>query len=839
MKGLLVIASYVYFLLAATLLPGLAAAQSGLADSVVFSANTSFNKKGKFHRKLFGENYRLEWATATKVPLIHISTFRGGLHPIKQGGGMQSISLRLEDKDGKEWVIRSVNKRTEALLPAELHNTIAQDFLDDANSAQHPYGALMIPPLAKAIGLPHTDPIIGVIAPDTAFGEFNNLFANTLCLLEAREPLGESDNTLKMIDKIFDDNDDTYKAKLFLKARMLDLLIGDWDRHEDQWRWKDKNEEEKGADKDYIPIPRDRDQAFRVTEGTIASLVPLPFILPTLQGFQPEIKRIHYSLFKSRFLNMHPANQFSKDEWMAVVHDFVEDMTDTVLEDAIRRLPKEIYAIRHEQLLKRLQQRRKEIPEAMEQYYRFINQIVDIRLSNKNEKVSISDDKDGGLRVMVQKINKDSEVTRKLMDKVYTPDMTKEIRVYLSDGNDSVLVKNTSSQIHLRLIEGRGLKNFDTQQAHSIKFYKYKPDDSLHTAFVPVNLYPVWFPLLTGGYNADDGIMLGAGFRYTGQGGFRKVPFTHIQEVSLAGSFATGAVRLKYMGQWKEAIWHKDFLVLASIRLPHTQNYFGYGNGSVYEKDVLDMRFYRARFGVIDIQPALLWHPGSNNTFSFGPALEYYHVNRNHNAGRLLDNTQLLKTYDSLSVYEDKYFAGIKADFVHDSRDSKVLPKRGFFANTQLISYTGLNGLSKSYIQVYADIAGYCQVLPGLIATDRIGGGATFGKTAFYQSFFLGGQGNLLGFRQYRFSGNQMLFNNLEARFKLADVGSYILPGELGISGFYDVGRVWTAVDASEEWHQGYGGGIYYAPAKIALFQLSAGHSKESWYPYLTMGYRF
>ena len=39
------------------------------------------------------------------------------------------------------------------------------------------------------------------------------------------------------------------------------MLIGDWDRHQDQWRWIEFKENGK---KVYRPMPRDRDQAFSI-----------------------------------------------------------------------------------------------------------------------------------------------------------------------------------------------------------------------------------------------------------------------------------------------------------------------------------------------------------------------------------------------------------------------------------------------------------------------------------------------------------------------------------------------------------------------------------------------
>lgn len=56
-------------------------------DSVMVQAHPSYDKVNDLHRKIFGENYRKEWAVPTKVPVIRISTVHGGLKPIERGGG--------------------------------------------------------------------------------------------------------------------------------------------------------------------------------------------------------------------------------------------------------------------------------------------------------------------------------------------------------------------------------------------------------------------------------------------------------------------------------------------------------------------------------------------------------------------------------------------------------------------------------------------------------------------------------------------------------------------------------------------------------------------------------
>lgn len=822
------------------------------ADSLVVQANPKYNDVSTFHRRLFGENYRAEWAAPTKLPVIRLSEFSGGLKPIKRGGGMQTISLRLEDPTGKQWVLRSVNKTAEALLPSALHYTFAEDFIDDAVSAQHPYSALMVPPIANAAQVPHTNPIIGVVAPDTALGIHNLAMAGTLALLEEREPLGDSDNTPKMLAKIYNDNDDTFGAHTFFRSRLLDLLIGDWDRHGDQYRWVD---DRPGKDKDYRVVPRDRDQVLRVMEGVFPYLASRSWAVPTIQGFGAKINSTKYSLFKSDFLNAQPEMQFSLKQWNTLTKEFVENVTDSVLDESINRLPSSSYDTRHAELLSELKERRDAIPSEMEEHYRFINSIVDIRLSDKNEWVSIEDAADHAVRIWVRKINKDGEPTRSLMDKTYDPEITKEIRVYLSGGQDSVDINTAASPIKIRVIGGNGQKDYHIQEAaNKIKLYDlgnstasgkveklqtHLSADSATVAYVPVNLYNVFMPLATAGYNADDGLLLGAGFKYTHQRGFRKTPYTHTQQLMVSGSFATGSFKINYQGRWREAVGNADFIIDGEILAPNnTQNFFGLGNNSTFD-DNRSMRYYRTRFNLYELKPALQWSK-PKSTFKIGPALQYYSFDPSKNSGRFIENTGQLNSYDSLTIHENKLFAGFITELVRDNRNNTLLPTSGGYFNLQVKAYTGLNDYSKSFAQLTSEFSVYKSfVNDAVVLANRIGGGTTLGKTTFYQALFLGGQGNLLGLRKYRYAGEHMLYNNLETRIKLADIGSYILPGQLGLIGFYDIGKTWTKGYNSKDIHQGVGGGIYYAPAQMLVVQAIAGHAEERWFPYFSLGFRF
>ncbi|GAA4306945.1 metallophosphoesterase [Mucilaginibacter gynuensis] len=825
-------------------------------DSTVVKIRPEYNNVSGFHKSLFGKNYREEWAAATKLPVIRISQIAGGLKPTQLGGGYQSKSLRLVDKSGKEWVLRSVEKSPEKVLPPELQETFAKDWVNDAMSAQHPYSALIVPPLAEAAGVPHANPIIGIVSADDNLGKYADTFTNMICLLEEREPAGDSKNTIKMIKDLNKDNDNTYDSREFLRARMLDLLIGDWDRHEDQWRWIHK---EKDGKTTYTAVPRDRDQVLYTNEGLLPSIASLPFVVPTLQGFDSDIPSVKWSIFKTRFLNMYPATHFSLKEWMQMANEFVAAETDAVLEAGLRRLPESAYKLRHDELLKTLKERRAHIPEAMAEYYRFMNKIVDIRTTDKNELVEIKDDTAKSVNIVIRKINKDGVVKDTLLNNTFAAGITKEIRLYVEDGDDHVVINKKESPINIRLIGKKGDKVYDVVNSNkSIKLYNktnkitFKGDsgvfnkhisaDSANTAFEPVNLYNTFIPMATAGLNADDGFSLGLGFRYIHQQGFHKQPYNYSQQLMVSHSFATKAFAVKYNAEWIRAIGKADLTLQVLAKAPdNAANFFGRGNESVFDRTGNFKRYYRTRYNTFQFDPALRWHTSSGSTLSIGPSVQLYHMDASENVGRFINNTSLIGSYDSATVAKDKAHAGVIINYISDTRNNAILPTWGNVVNIKIQGYAGLNSYSKSFIQILPEVAFYKSLnsTSTIVLADRLGGGVTIGKTAFYQSLFLGGQQNLLGFRNFRFAGQHSVYNNLELRIKIGDFASYVLPGQFGITGFFDTGRVWEKGENSDKWHIGNGGGIYFAPARMAVVQLLAGHSDEGWYPYLLLRFRY
>ena len=825
------------------------------ADSIMVSVKPEYDSVGRFHRYVFGENYRKEYAEKTKVPVLRISEIAGGLKATQRGGGNQSRSLRLEDKNGKEYALRSVEKFPEVLLPAALRETFAKDIIKDNMSAQHPFSALVVPELAKAAGIAHSNPIIGWVSPDDNLGEYESAFANTLCLLEEREPVGESDSSPKMDKKLTDDNDNTLDGPAWVKARALDVLLGDWDRHEDQWRWK---ETKKDGGSHYTPVPRDRDQVFFRSDGALQRYTQSSSLLPMMQGYERKIKDINWFLWEGREISSRWTANIGEEEWDKIVADFCSKYNDDVFEKALRKLPEPSYSLHHDALLAQMRSRIKELPKLMNDYYHFFNRIVDIEVTNKNELIQITDASDKGLKVKINKISKEGNIKETLFNRTFDPKVTKELRVYMHNGNDSLILDNKNSNIKIRIIGGKGEKVYDFANSNGLvklygrtdkatyngedanKIRKIISNDTSNFSYIPKDMYRRSSWLLNAGYNNDDGILLGLIYKQTNPG-FRKLPYGNSQTVSFLHSFSSKAFRFNYKGEWLKALGKADFTIKADAFAPNnTQNFFGVGNETAFDEHGDDIRYYRARFNLYQVDAALRWRR-PKSTLSIGPSIQYYKYNQEDNDGRFITQTAQLHSYDSLTIRNEKMYAGAFVNFVNNTRDNDLLPTLGSYVDFKLTGYKGINKYSNSFGQFTASIALYKNLdgRKAFILADRFGGGVTVGKPAFYQSQFLGGQGNLLGYRQFRFAGDHSFYNNLELRAKLGDLVSYVLPGQVGLLGFYDVGRVWSNNDSSNAWHHGVGGGVYFAPASLTVVRFVMGHSTDGWYPYVSLNFRY
>jgi outer membrane protein assembly factor BamA len=169
-----------------------------------------------------------------------------------------------------------------------------------------------------------------------------------------------------------------------------------------------------------------------------------------------------------------------------------------------------------------------------------------------------------------------------------------------------------------------------------------------------------------------------------------------------------------------------------------------------------------------------------------------------------------------------------------DNRNGEVFPTRGVFWETELISAAGLTNTSDPITKLSSDMTIYASLRDPakLVAVVSFGGTKIFSKSfEYFQAASIGNNNTLNGFRKNRYTGKSSLYGSMELRMKLLTIKSYILPGPLGLRGFYDIGRVWMPGEHSQKWHSGYGGGIYFIPFNMFMISASVGFSgKENIY---------
>src|SRR5262245_17345347 len=239
---------------------------------------------GPLKQKVMGTNWRQVWATPIKVPVLDLGKFAGGLKPTKQGGN-QSVTLRFAGRDGKTYIFRSMDKFIDKALNDDLKHTKAGDAIQDQTSAMHPTAVLVAARLEEKAGLLHARPQLVVLPDDPRLGEFRAQFGNLVGSIEERPDEAEAGQKLfggadKILatDKFVADLEESLTHRLdsreYLKARLMDFIMGDTDRGADQWRWA---RYDRGDWHIFRPIPRDHDYAFMRPTGLLAAATKVAF----------------------------------------------------------------------------------------------------------------------------------------------------------------------------------------------------------------------------------------------------------------------------------------------------------------------------------------------------------------------------------------------------------------------------------------------------------------------------------------------------------------------------------------------------------------------------------
>ncbi len=810
-------------------------------DTVNMAANPKFTSIGGLKRLFEGSNYREEWRTPVNMKVFNLKKEKGGMTIVSLGGDGQSTSLRLKDASGKEWTLKSVFKNFTKSLPEAFQGSIMKVTATEFNTAAFPYGSFIVPTLVKKLNLQTPNPELFYVPDDPAFSFYRKLFADKVCTLEEREPSADGKNTIstaKVFSKMIDENDHLPDQAATLQARLLDFIIGDFDRHFDQWKWSTSDT---GKGKIYNPIPKSREMAFFYSSGLqIKSFSRRA--LPFLKGFRYNMPHVSWTGYGARDFDRIFLTDLDAQEWSESIKDIQQSLDDSIIRKAVQQLPKEIFPIRGETLINKMISRRNLLTTRGMDYYKFISKKVNIIGSNQKEYFKVSGT-DRGIQVKVYARAKGNDTSFIMYDRIFDQSITHEIRLFgLNDDDLFNIEENASSKIKIRIIGGKGNDTFDIKGHVENLLYDIKSDgnyirNSSHTKNrfsinPPVNDNSITgfqynttkFPQALLTYNSDIGTAVGIGISKRTHG-FRNLPFASDQKLAALYYF-TGAYQLYYKGEFNHITRNLDVLLQANSVNPGLHNFFGLGNRTTVDRTKQDS-YYRTRYKVVEIDALLRRRYFDKFHLMFGPYY-YQYVNKyDFNKSNVLSTPQRIGL-DSADIFTKKAYVGAKVLIHLDNRNSEVFPTRGIHWDNQLIYAAGIKNGSDNLSRISSDMTVYIsQNNPAkVIAVLKMGGSKLLNKKfEFFQAIPLGNN-ELQGFRNNRYLGSSTLYGSLELKVKLFDLDSYVLSGPVGITGFYDIGRVWLRGERSKTYHGAYGTGLYFVPFNLFVISAAAGFSQ-------------
>ena len=803
------------------------------------SSNTVLLKAGNYNKnsfyKLFwGEHYRKEWNTPVIAKKVLLDTMRGGLTLYQLGGSRQTKSLRVKDKDEREYTFRSVNKSFGGALPEIALGTFIENLANDQVTISHPYAALAVAPLAEAAKIYHAKPELFFVQKQNALGKYNESAGNVLYTFEQRADenwataanFGNSIKivgTDKMLEKILEDNDNQVDQKAFVKARLFDMWIGDWGRHDDQWRWATFKDGKKTL---YVPISRDRDNAFTKFDGLLLKILIPAAKAMHLQTFKNDLKKVNEFNFPSRHLDHHLMNKVTLEEWMAIAKDLQLNLTDDVIDNAVKKFPPEVYNISGPEIESKLKARRIKLTNWANTYYHFLSEDVEVTGTEDNEKFEIIRLNDKETEVNIYKINKEGETKNKpFYHRIFKRSETNEIRLYGIKGNDEYSLKGKVNKgIKIRLIGGTDKDSYNDQSfvkgsSHKTKIYD-NPGNSIDakTKETQLNIssdssineynYKYFKYNKTGKvpqlfFNNDDRVYVGLGYT-TQKNKWRKSDFANTQYIDVKYSISQKGFSTTYYSTFLELMgkWNlKNYVNYDEVRWT---NYYGLGNETQLSNK--DRNYFRTRSEEFIVKV---------NTDRVINNRHRFYTGINYHTYRILNDTArfLVKQtgFTPATMNGNEFFGGAEAGYVYQNINDSVIPTKGISFQIEGSYIDNLRKSNNSVGKYGASANVYIPLSKKFSLFVRAGGATLSGDPQFFQYNRIGGSSTLRGHQRDRFYGNSTAFNQNELRF-ITNVRSHLFNGKFGVFGLYDQGKVWLKGQNSNKQHWAYGGGILLSP---------------------------
>ena len=804
--------------------------------------------------------------------MLDLKTEAGGLTPVRQVGRNQTAGLALSGGDGKSYTFRGIDKDPTAVLPDELLGTPIVDLAQDQISSNFPAADVAAGPIGRAAGLNVVQTRIVVMPDVPELGAFRETFGGLVGTLSefptveggafgSEEIIGGPE----MIERITASPADRIDARAFALVRLVDQLLGDWDRHIEQWRWA-----RIPGNPLWQPIVEDRDQAFSRYDGLAMTMQKDKD--PKFDRFGPSYPPLEGLTWNGRTVDRWLLAGLDEEAWVEVARELQSVLTDSIFDDALARLPDEFQRLRGAQLRAGLRGRRDGLVGQARRFYRYLGEEADVRATNAADWVHIDRRADDTLAVFLRA--SDPSAGPAYFERVYHPDDTEEVRIYTGAGDDRVTVDTAGgTSIAVRLVCGAGENIVELnagastlrcglapvgssgpgrEVADRIWLSPGEPIEEIGTPFrsqgLPLKLRRDWGSTRYGQpwFAVGPGIGLFGGFGLTWETfDFRKRPYGKQQR--LRAGFATGALRPRfdYSGIFRRENRESHIEVHALASGIETLNFFGVGNETPGQSNET---FRRSKRVAAEVEVRSVWSIGSNAVVYTGPVVRYSSTEDADDDPRLIN---LLRPYGVDDMGQVGWGVGLhfnnrRPASLFEPKDSDDIMR----VREALVGRDQTADIDARYYPDVWDLEGDYAVVRGEVSSSHwaggsgpgfgvgVGGQVTEGDVPYYDLAYLGAQ-QVRGLARGRFAGDSSLFVN--ARFAIP-VGrlNLVVPGHWGLFAGGDTGRVWADGEQSDTWHYGYGGGVWWTPWDYSTaVRVHAANSDDGFHVYVVFGFGY
>jgi hypothetical protein len=749
----------------------------------------------------------------------------GGLTPLWKVEDGMSKTLLMLGADGKQYVLRSVNKFAGQVLNEIQRGTLIETMLQDQISSYHPSAALIIPPLLKTAEIFHVEPRLFVVPDDSLLGKFRKEFSGLLVLFEQYQQeerkeslclVGSTNNvgTESLFGILDKDPLQSVDMQSFLKTRLVDLLVGDRSRKAKNWRWVQSS---KGETYIWQPIPGNRDQAFIRLDGFLKG--KLRFYNPRLVTFGEDYSSIA-GLTRSAWDMDRPfLVGLDKPTWDSVVTDLQTQLTDSVIDVAVQKLPPEHYQLVGTAMAQTLKRRRNRLHQAANRFYKIIAEYADIYASNQSDLAVIIWIDKNHVEIRLFSRSEDSKEYQQApyFSRIFERHETREVRLYLLGGDDQVAYRGfANSSIVVRIIGGDGtVELIDSSRVRQNQIHVYTNGERP----VTIDWGSLLRPALIARYNSDHGVIIGGGIvRYNY--GFRKIPYQH--QLLLEGGVSTSKrILFEYRSDFPQIVPRWSLTPHIFLSGVERTRFHGFGNNTVRTED---KDFYRVTQYRFFVDPTLAFSPSKHLLLSFAPVFKV--TDTTSEPGRIVN--------DSL------YGAGRFAQLGARAAIRWTRPNLQIYTGASI--YPAFFDLVEVLSELRGEVVTYLPMPlpnePTFVA--RLGAKKVWGKVPYSEEAYLGGERSLRGFELQRFAGNASVYGSADLRM-LVGRFSFLMPAEFGVFVLTDAGRVYVEGESPGGWHIDAGGGVWLTPIwqKTYLVSFAFARSHEQTAFYLRMGFQF